>query len=90
VGLDTAPIGRCCICYRTQEESRSRVLITLKTKWHNGITACADHLRDAVERMSDMKPLTDLEWRDLATQIIDELTPYAIDAPQANRGGVTK
>lgn len=58
-------------------------MITIKTKWHKGVTACADHLREAVERMSDMKPLSDLEWRDLAKQLLDALLPYAIDAPQS-------
>ena len=60
----------CCICHRGPSDGI--VLMTLRVKNQNRVTACPDDLRQAISQ-SDIKPLTDTEWRQLGRNLIEAL-----------------
>lgn len=68
---------KCCICNRGPDDGA--VMMTIRIRNQERITACPDDLRQAISQ-SDIKPLTDVEWRQLGRNLIE-----AFDAETASK-----
>jgi hypothetical protein len=59
---------QCFICDKSADDT---VIFTIVVKNHDRMSACVDHLRQAISQ-SDIAPITEQEWRKLARRLLDE------------------
>lgn len=58
----------CIIC--NKGINSGTILMTVQVHHYDRVTACPDHLREAIS-LTDIKPLTDVEWRRVAQGFLD-------------------